>query len=502
MGIQLTYEQAVNREKDIKDELERLKAKTDKTAEDHAKVRTLLDEFREVHAYRLDQEHDMALAEVRSAIEGAATPAPAAAEAEERGYVERGDGSDRGERCERKHVEFSQRRFRNPWDLSTMRFDAANPGAELRSRAFDAIERMPFVDNERRREVAAKLVERDDEQNPVITRHALYTSSPDYCRAFVKFVRNKGQLGGFTPDELAAYERAMALDPGTAGGYMVPFQLDPTIILTADGSVNQMREIARVVSATGNEWHGITSAGVTGRWKDEATEAIDGSPTVDRPGIPVHSADVFVAASFEVQQDAPNLAAEIAQMIAFEKDSMESVAHVVGNGTNRPRGIVTALANTTVPGVVLTSDQAGTLKSQDVYDLDSALPARWAANASWLAHRTTYNKIRQLDQYGGANLWARLADGRPLDLLGRPNYIAEAMASKFDAVDNYVLVFGDFRNYVIVDRIGTTISYVPHLFGSSGRPTGQSGWYAMFRTGGDSVNDGAFRVLNVPGAGS
>jgi len=42
MGIQLTYEQAVNREKDIKDELERLKAKTDKTAEDHAKVRTLL----------------------------------------------------------------------------------------------------------------------------------------------------------------------------------------------------------------------------------------------------------------------------------------------------------------------------------------------------------------------------------------------------------------------------------------------------------------------------
>src|SRR5882757_7318072 len=76
MAVELTHKQAVNREKDIQDELERLKAKTDKTPEDMAQVAPLLDEFRTVHAHRLDLEHDAALSEIRAASPGA----PAAAD--------------------------------------------------------------------------------------------------------------------------------------------------------------------------------------------------------------------------------------------------------------------------------------------------------------------------------------------------------------------------------------------------------------------------------------
>ena len=63
--------------------------------------------------------------------------------------------------------------------------------------------------------------------------------------------------------------------------------------------------------------------------------------------------------------------------------------------------------------------------------------------------------------------------------------------------DNHILVVGNFANYYIVDRIGMTVEYIPHLFGANNRPTGQRGWYAYCRVGADSVNDGAFRVLNV-----
>jgi hypothetical protein len=35
-----------------------------------------------------------------------------------------------------------------------------------------------------------------------------------------------------------------------SGGYLVPFQLDPTIVLTSGGSVHSFREIARVVQTT------------------------------------------------------------------------------------------------------------------------------------------------------------------------------------------------------------------------------------------------------------
>ena len=50
--------EAIEREKNIEDELKRLRNKDTKSAEDHAQVPVLLEEFREVHAVRLDMEHD------------------------------------------------------------------------------------------------------------------------------------------------------------------------------------------------------------------------------------------------------------------------------------------------------------------------------------------------------------------------------------------------------------------------------------------------------------
>jgi len=59
-------------------------------------------------------------------------------------------------------------------------------------------------------------------------------------------------------------------------------------------------------------------------------------------------------------------------------------------------------------------------------------------------------------------------------------------------------VYGDFSNYVIADRVGTTVEFIPHLFATgNNRPSGQRGWYAYFRAGADSVNDGAFQLLNA-----
>ena len=64
------------------------------------------------------------------------------------------------------------------------------------------------------------------------------------------------------------------------------------------------------------------------------------------------------------------------------------------------------------------------------------------------------------------------------------------------AAADYALVFGDFTQYVIVDRIGATIELVPHLFGASQRPTGQRGFYQHWRVGADALVTGAFVLLN------
>jgi predicted phage gp36 major capsid-like protein len=51
---------------------------------------------------------------------------------------------------------------------------------------------------------------------------------------------------------------------------------------------------------------------------------------------------------------------------------------------------------------------------------------------------------------------------------------------------------------VIVDQVGgSRLELLPNLTGADGRPTGQRGLYLWARTGSDSVNDAAFRCLNV-----
>lgn len=481
--MELDIKQSLNREKDIQDELERLKAKKDKTAEDRARVPELVDEFRQVHEHRLNLEHDAALDEVRSATVVSTTNEVT----EDRAPARVVDAPARG-------VTFSNGKYKNPWDTSEMRMGYGDSAAsELRSRAKDAIERMEFA-TDKVREAATRFVERDGDDETPVSKLVLATSSPQYSRAFIKLMKARGNTAALTSDEQAAYQRAMSLTDGS-GGFLVPFQLDPTVILTANGSVNQVRQIARVVTATGDVWNGVSSAGVTGSWDGEAVEVSDDAPTFVQPSIPVHKLQVFVPLSHEIQMDAAGIAEDVANMIAFEKDVKESTAFVTGSGSGQPTGIITAL---TGGSSVVASATTDTFAVGDVLEVDGSLPQRFAANASWLAHRRIYNKMRQFDTNGGAALWGQLAEGRKSELLGRPDYISEAMDPAVNATqDNLVLLFGDFNNYVIADRLGTTISYIPHLFGANGRPTGQAGWHAWIRVGADSLNDGAFRVLNV-----
>jgi HK97 family phage major capsid protein len=64
--------------------------------------------------------------------------------------------------------------------------------------------------------------------------------------------------------------------------------------------------------------------------------------------------------------------------------------------------------------------------------------------------------------------------------------------------DNYLMVLGDFDNYVVANRVGLTVEPIAHLFHTANnRPSGQRGLFGFARTGAASVNDGAFVMLNI-----
>jgi HK97 family phage major capsid protein len=47
--------------------------------------------------------------------------------------------------------------------------------------------------------------------------------------------------------------------------------------------------------------------------------------------------------------------------------------------------------------------------------------------------------------------------------------------------DNYILLYGDFSNFIIADRIGSTLETVPNVMGANNRPTGERGALRLYR---------------------
>lgn len=370
---------------------------------------------------------------------------------------------------------------------------------EIIGRAKEAIEtaRAVHLDDDGRH-AATLLVERTE--NPEIAAHILKTGSPAYHEAFRAYMRGNFAVASEYPEQFRA---AMSLT-GSAGGFLVPFTLDPTIVLTNVGASNPFRKIADQVSITTDDWNGVTSAGVTAEWLGEGSEAADASPTFTQPTITAHKAAAYLQASIEVTQDS-NIASQIATLIADAKDRHEAAAFATGSGSSQPFGIVTALGLTTASRVAGSSGAAGAadLVAADIFALDNDLGDRYRDNASFVAHKKTWNAVRRLANVTAGNnpasFWTDFGGGLPAQLIGYPVYQSSAMDSTIVSGSNDdVIVLGDFRQgYKIVDRIGLAIAYNPLVIGSSQRPTGQVGWFAYWRVGGDSINDDAFRMLRL-----
>lgn len=500
-GPTLTHSQAVNRLSEIHTELERLAEQDNLTRDDDDYFETLTTEFNEVNDHRRMLERAAEIASVRTR----AANMPGGSNARLR--VERGSSQSQGSRedYDRDSIldpdSIEDCRFRNPWDLSDVRTFGRQRGdvhTEMRSRALAAIAKMPGA-SDAIRQAATGIVERFDTEDSRIARHVLVTSSPAYLRAWSKMATNRAhQLSREESDSLDAAEsyRAMSLTD-SSGGFLVPFQLDPTVIITSAGSRNDIRQAARQVVATGDTWHGVSSAAVQWSWDAEASEVSDDSTPFAQPTIPVYKAAGFVPISIEALADEQNVAQEVGRLLAQGREDLEAVALINGSGTGMPTGIVTALA--AASSSIVNSKTTDTFALADVYALHGSLPARYRNNAEWLSNNLIYNLIRQFDVYGGAGLWTTLGNGTPPNLMGYPNLEAEAIDGAITTgEENYSLIFGDFQNYVIADRLGMTVEFIPHLFHTANnRPSGQRGWYAYYRVGADSVNDAAFRMLDI-----
>jgi HK97 family phage major capsid protein len=316
-------------------------------------------------------------------------------------------------------------------------------------------------------------------------------STDTYTSAFGKVISGREMF-------LTAEERAaLAIGTNTAGGFLVPTHLDPTMILTNAGSSNAIRAISRVVTLTsGSSWNGITTAGSMFSWDGELAEVSDDSPNdFARPNVPVYKAGGFIMASVEALENIDGLASDVLMLFADGKDRLEGAAHATGSGS-APTGIFTALdANTNRE---LTSTTAATIGLVDLQAVKRSVGIRFRNNGTWVGNPLWLDLARSAATAVSGNYGTDLRGANVENILSRPVVETDdAPSTTTTTVRDNAIVYGDFSNYVIVDKPGgTSIQYIPTLFNTANNlPDGRSGWYMHFFNGADSVNDNAFTLL-------
>ncbi|MGW4876545.1 head maturation protease, ClpP-related [Streptomyces sp. NPDC004262] len=391
---------------------------------------------------------------------------------------------------------------RDIYDLGAIRQQARSVEdlpALYRDNAMRAIEAARFPGSNR--EDAQASVERllatvTDDRQGLLARRILATGSPGYSRVFGRALAagNPGVLAGQDAQILALGESSDA-----GGGYAVPFQLDPTIVLTSDGATNPIRSISRVERIVGKEYDLVSSAGVTVSRVAEATPATDNSPTLAQPKVRTERVQGFIPFSVELEGDWGALQSEMMRLLTDAKDIEEATSFTTGNGTAPAAG---GVIGTLPAGQTISTATTNVLALTDLYGLKNALGPRFRSRAQWMANSAVYDVCRGFGS-SIANIWAEsLQVGTPSKFIGYPVNENSLMDSAI-ATTKKIALFGDFSQYLIVDQAGMNMELIPQLFqqataGSGvGMPTGQRGYYAWWRNNAVIVNANAFRLLKV-----
>lgn len=346
-------------------------------------------------------------------------------------------------------------------------------------------------------------VERQVRTSTDIARRILVTETEAYRDAWLKMVTRPNGVMYLSDDErraMQAFDEYRVASEGTttAGGFGVPVFIDPSIIMTAQGSGNPFLQIARQVDVNTNAWKGVSSAGVSWSFDAENVEVSDDTPTLAQPTVTVYMARGFIPYSIEVGQDYPSFAAEMSNLLAEGYDELLVDKFTRGTGTGEPQGVLTILSATAGARVGVQTSGAN-FGANDPYTVWKALGQRFRRRASWMMSVDVNNKIRQI---ATANVFHATTVNLPAEwadmLFGKQTYESPYMpdTTTSTSANSGLAIVGDFQNYVIARRGGMSVELIPHLFSTTTNlPSGTRGWFGYSRIGGGVSNTSGFKLL-------
>lgn len=391
------------------------------------------------------------------------------------------------------NVNFNTHREVDPFTVDTRNIER-NQALGHGRRAVDAMAGK-FTDRDQA-EGFTRLMERGGSIGETAARLAVTTGSDEYRDAYMGYM-----TGGSYDQRLLQRAndeyRAMTAGTGNSGGYMVPLYMDPSFSITGAGSYNPIRDVANVKQITTLTYNGSNAAQVTAGLLGENAAFTDNTPTVAQIVIPTYKIGAYIPASFEAFEDIDTLATDVGMLFNDAKANYEATQFATGSGS-APHGVVTDV--TAVTSSRVSPATGGAYVVGDLYKVHSALPARYRRTGStsraWMMSVNTIDSTRQ---FATANNYMAfltdMTDGQPPRLLGDQLLEASTMSTSITTGQNLIL-YGDFSQFTIVDRVGLSTEFIANVFDqSTGRPSGTRAWLMHWRVGSGVRDAAAFKIL-------
>jgi len=291
-----------------------------------------------------------------------------------------------------------------------------------------------------------------------------------------------------------------SLNKGSAtdGGYTAPVEWDRTITNKLV-IISPMRDLCTVQSVGGAGYSKLINLRGTGSgWVGET----DQRPETNTPKFAqqVYGWGELYANPSATQGMLDDSEMNLEQWLAGEVDTefayQENKAFVSGDGTNKPRGLLTYAAGGTnlhpLGGIAVTpSGAVGGITGDAIMDLVYSLPSAFTNTARMALNRNTQLKVRKLKDGEGNYLWQpTLVAGQPATLAG---YGLGEIPDMPDVATNALsIAFGDFkRAYKILDRVGVRVLRDPF----TNKP--YISFYTTKRVGGGLENPECMKFMKI-----
>lgn len=311
------------------------------------------------------------------------------------------------------------------WDKLLAEYDAADHNVQKEER---------FQDIEKRQAEQAfqRTADADDGK-----------ADTEYRAAFTDYLM--GGEGGITTERRKLFEQRAGIT-GVAGGVLVPRTLASTIEIALKAYGGMMEAGAIFTTAKGGDLlmptvnDTASKATIVAEYQKSTQKAPSfGSETMKAytyrtPIVPV-SLELLQDSEFDMDALLGGLLAE-----SFGRGVNDDLTN--GNGTGKPKGIITAATACDV------SAAATAIKLDDILDLMKSVDSNYAKNGRFMFHRETLYALMKIKDSTGRYIWQEgTKDGNPATLFAKPYTLNDDMPT-IGAGKSSVL-FGDFSKFKI-----------------------------------------------------